>query len=169
MDRHIASAEDLWWPQHRLRFTIAVTLLQVVAAVFFVADSVIDVWMPPARLPSALSWLEIGIALALMAGITLGALLTRRQFLEAGERERIIAVARGAIAEVITDRFAEWSLTAAESDVALFALKGFTIAEIARLRGSAEGTIRAQLSQVYSKAGVSSQALLMASFFEELL
>lgn len=169
MERLAASAEGLSRPRNRLRFTVAVTLLQAVAAVFFVADSLVDARTPPARLPSALSWMEVGIALALLAGITLGALLTRRQFLEAGERERVIAVARGAVAEVIADRFAEWALTAAERDVALFALKGFTIAEISRLRGSAEGTVRAQLSQVYAKAGVSSQALLMASFFEELL
>jgi hypothetical protein len=45
-------------------------------------------------------------------------------FLEADERERVITVARGAVAEVVAQRFAEWALSAAESDVALFALKG---------------------------------------------
>jgi DNA-binding CsgD family transcriptional regulator len=169
MDTPTAFAEDRLRSRKRLRFVVGVTLLQVVAAVFFVADSLVDTQLPPARLPSAMSWLEAGIALALLAGIALGALLTRRMVLEARERERVIAVARGAVAEVVAERFSEWRLTASESDVALFALKGCTIAEIARLRGSAEGTVRAQLSQVYAKAGVSSQAMLMALFFEELL
>jgi DNA-binding CsgD family transcriptional regulator len=153
----------------RLRFVVSVTLLQVVAAAFFVADSLVDTQLPPAQLPSDMSWLEAGIAAALFVGVLLGALQTRRLFIEADERERVITVARGAVAEVIAQRFAEWGLTAAESDVALFALKGCTIAEIARMRGSAEGTVRAQLSQVYAKAGVSSPALLMATFFDELI
>jgi DNA-binding CsgD family transcriptional regulator/uncharacterized protein YneF (UPF0154 family) len=153
----------------RLRFVVSVTLLQVLAAGFFVADSLVDTQLPPAQLPSDMSWFEAGIAAALFVGVLLGALQTRRLFLEADERERVITVARGAVAEVVAQRFAEWALSAAESDVALFALKGCTIAEISRMRGSAEGTVRAQLSQVYAKAGVSSQALLMATFFDELI
>lgn len=169
MNTQSASAEALTAPRERLRFAIAATLLQAVAAVFFVADSLLDARFFPAQEPPALSWMEVAIALALLAGTALGALLTRRLVLEARERERVIAVARGALADVIAERFSSWRLSLAESDVALFALKGCTIAEIADLRGSAEGTVRAQLSQVYAKAGVSSQALLMALFFEDLL
>lgn len=153
----------------RLAFAISVTLVQVVAAIFFVADSLIDTQVPPANLPSDMSWFEAGIALALFVGIVLGAVQTRRLLREAAQREEVIAVARGAVAEVIERRFTEWTLTAAERDVALFAIKGCTIGEIARMRGSAEGTVRAQLSQVYAKAGVSSQALLMSAFFDDLL
>jgi DNA-binding NarL/FixJ family response regulator len=70
---------------------------------------------------------------------------------------------------VVAQRFAQWGLTPAEADVALFALKGFDIAGIADLRGAAQGTVRAQLTQVYSKAGVSSRAGLVALFFDDLL
>ena len=153
----------------RLRFAISVTVIQLIAAGFFVADSLIDTQLPAAQLPSDMSWFEAGIAAALFVGVLLGAIQTRRLFREASERERVITVAQGAVAQVITQRFDEWALTSAESDVALFALKGCTIAEIARMRGSAEGTIRAQLSQVYAKAGVSSQALLMATLIDELI
>lgn len=153
----------------RLGFVISVTLLQVLAATFFVADALIDTQLAPAQVPSDMSWFEAGVAAALFLGVWLGALQTRRLFMEADERERVITVARGAVGEIIIQRFAEWALTPAESDVALFALKGCTIAEIARMRGSAEGTVRAQLSQVYAKAGVSSQAMLMATFFDELI
>ena len=52
---------------------------------------------------------------------------------------------------------------------ALFALKGCDVAEIAQLRGAAQGTVRAQLSQVYAKAGVTSQAGLVSLFLEDLL
>jgi DNA-binding CsgD family transcriptional regulator len=60
-------------------------------------------------------------------------------------------------------------LTAAEADVALFAIKGCDAAEIAHLRGAALGTVRAQLTRVYAKAGVNSQSALVALFLDELI
>jgi uncharacterized protein YneF (UPF0154 family) len=57
---------------------VSVTLLQVLAAGFFVADSLVDTQLPPARLPSDMSWFEVGIAAALFVGVLLGALQTRR-------------------------------------------------------------------------------------------
>ena len=78
-------------------------------------------------------------------------------------------MARGAMAQLIELRFAEWNLTRSESEVALFAIKGSTIPDIARLRGSAEGTVRSQLSQVYAKAGVANQTMLLAVFLDDLI
>lgn len=169
MDGRAAHTDGFVEPQTRLRFVIGVTVLQGLASAFFVADSLIDAQFQPGAEGPAMSWLEAGIAVALLAGIVLGARLIRQMLTEARERERVIALARGAVAEVIAERFAEWSLSASESDVALFALKGCPIAEIAGLRGSAEGTVRAQLSQVYAKAGVTSHTALMALIFDELL
>ena len=71
--------------------------------------------------------------------------------------------------DLICLRFEEWQLAAAKAAVALFALKGCDAPEIARLRGAASGTVRAQLSAVYAKAGVSSQAALVSLFIEDLL
>jgi DNA-binding CsgD family transcriptional regulator len=84
-------------------------------------------------------------------------------------KEQSLANARGALAEHITVRFGEWGLTPGEGDVALFALKGCDVSEIARLRGAAAGTVRSQLSQVYTKAGVTSQAMLVSLFIDDLL
>ena len=80
-----------------------------------------------------------------------------------------MAIASGALADLIEDRFDRWMLTAAEADVALFTLKGFGVAEIAELRNSAAGTVRAQLTRVYAKAGVDSRGALVSLFFDELL
>ena len=105
----------------------------------------------------------------LVMGVFLGAWHMRLLLAEAQRREQALAVAQGALAQHIEARFADWGLTAAESDVALFALKGCDAAEIARLRGAAQGTVRAQLSQVYAKAGVTSQAGLVSLFLDDLL
>lgn len=156
-------------PRRRLRTAVAILVLQALAAAFFIVDSITDVELATNEAFAGLSWLAAAVALALVAAVVMGAVLTRQLFLEARKRDQVIALARGALAEVVTTRFTEWRLSRAEADVGLFALKGCSIAEIAAMRGSAEGTVRAQLSQVYAKAGVSSQSAFIALFVEELL
>ncbi len=155
--------------QRRDRQTLlvaAVVAVQAVAAVFFVADALGDY---TADGLTAHILIEAVIAFALLAGVFIGAAHVRRLLAEAQRREEALAVAQGALADHIAARFADWGLTAAESDVALFALKGCDAAEIATLRGAAQGTVRAQLSQVYAKAGVTSQAGLVSLFLDDLL
>lgn len=144
----------------------AVVAIQALAATFFVADAVGDVAADGVTPHIAI---EALIAFALLAGVVLGARHMQLLVAEARRREHALAVASGALGEHIAGRFAEWGLTPAEADVALFAIKGCDVAEIARLRGAAQGTVRAQLSQVYAKAGVTSQAGLVSLFFEDLL
>lgn len=143
-----------------------VVVVQAMAAVFFVADALGDVTESGITVHIVI---EAVIAFALLMGVFLGAWHMRLLLAEAQRREQALAVAQGALAQHIEARFADWGLTAAESDVALFALKGCDAAEIARLRGAAQGTVRAQLSQVYAKAGVTSQAGLVSLFLDDLL
>lgn len=143
-----------------------VVAVQAVAAVFFVADALGDF---AADGVNAHILIEALIAFALLAGVFVGAAHVRRLLAEAQQREQALDIARGALSEHIAARFADWGLTVAESDVALFALKGCDVAEIAALRAAAQGTVRAQLSQVYAKAGVTSQAGLVSLFLEDLL
>lgn len=154
-------------PQEKQPLLVAVILVvQAVAATFFIADALGDLGDEGL---TAHILLEGLIAFALMAGVATGAWHMRLLLAEARRREQALAIARGALAEHVVARFAEWGLTSAEADVALFALKGCDAAKIAELRGAAQGTVRAQLSQVYAKAGVSSQAGLVSLFFEDLL
>ncbi len=52
---------------------------------------------------------------------------------------------------------------------ALFALKGFSIAEIAALRDTSEGTVKAQTNAIYRKAGVSGRPQFLSLFVEDLM
>jgi DNA-binding CsgD family transcriptional regulator len=70
---------------------------------------------------------------------------------------------------VIEGYFDNWGLTPAEAEVAMLAMKGFDGAEIAEMRGAAKGTVRAQLTRVYAKAGVSNRAQLVSLLVEDLL
>ena len=71
--------------------------------------------------------------------------------------------------ELLEERFADWGLTPAERDVALFAIKGMSTAEIAGLRNTSEGTVKAQTNAIYRKAGVSGRPQLLSLFIEDLM
>lgn len=159
-------------PQPAMRDALApatMMVLQLVAAVYFVVDGVDDLIVQAKQGFSVDLVMECLIAVGLLGGVLLSSryivLLKRELFW----KERSLARARGALADHIALRFREWGLTGGEGDVALFALKGCDVAEIARLRGAASGTVRSQLSQVYAKAGVNSQAALVSLFIEDLL
>lgn len=136
--------------------------LQALAAIYFLADAV---W----ESGSGLAFADLFVGMALLAGTLFAGQMVRRLLAEAERRDAALALARGALADLIQQRFAEWGLSPSEAEVALFALKGCTIADIARVRGSASGTVRSQLSQVYAKAGVSGQPMLMSLFLDELV
>lgn len=150
----------------RIGLVVIVVGIQAIAALFFIADAIGDMASGEFDLHILI---EALIAFALLAGVAIGAWMTKRLLSEAQEREQILAIASGALAEQIELRFRDWKLTGAEAEIALFAIKGCDTAEIARLRGAAQGTVRAQLSHIYSKSGVASQAELVSLFIDDLL
>jgi DNA-binding CsgD family transcriptional regulator len=152
--------------ERRITAIAVVVILQLAATLFFLVDFTGDL-----RAGGMGSHLlaEGGAALALLVGVLFGAGQVRWLVLRARQDEAAVAAAKGALADLARLRFSDWKLTAAEADVALFALKGCDVAEIAALRAAAAGTVRAQLARVYAKAGVRSQSALMALFMEELV
>jgi DNA-binding CsgD family transcriptional regulator len=73
------------------------------------------------------------------------------------------------LAIYIDAQFNAWRLTAAEKDVALMLLKGFSMREISNLRKVSERTTRQQAVTIYSKASIGGRAELSAFFLEDLL
>lgn len=146
-----------------------IVAIQALAAVFFAADAVTDIVLAGAGELGIHAVMELFIAFSLVTGVVTGLWFMRSMLAKERRQDDALAVARGAISQLAQERFKRWGLTVAESEVALFALKGCDIAEIAKLRQSANGTVRAQLSSIYSKAGVSGQAALVSMFLEDLL
>lgn len=70
---------------------------------------------------------------------------------------------------VLEEMSSPWGLSRAETEVALFAVKGFSNKEIADLRGSEVGTVKKQLSNVYRKSGLESRYQLMAYVTDEVV
>ncbi|MGA0540081.1 helix-turn-helix transcriptional regulator [Neotabrizicola sp. VNH66] len=146
-------------------------LLQALCALFFVSDilsALLGLPLPP--LPWELRELmEVSAALGLLAGLALGGLTLWRAMQGRARAEERLRRASAAFMDLLQERFAEWGLTAAERDVALFAIKGLSTAEIAAVRQTSEGTVKAQTAAIYRKAGVSGRPQLLSLFIEDLM
>jgi DNA-binding CsgD family transcriptional regulator len=123
---------------------------------------------------SPISWqtrelLEIGAALGLLLGLGLGANALIRAQRRSAHVERQLRAASGAFMELLEERFDEWSLTPAEREVALFAIKGLSLSEIAGVRETSEGTVKAQTNAIYRKAGVTGRPQLLSLFIDDLM
>jgi len=149
----------------------AILTLQGLCALFFVSDillSVLGVYAAP------ISWqsreiLELGAAFGLIAGLGLGAFALAGALRDARISRARLRRASVSFGELVEERFDDWRLTPAERDVALFALKGLGTAEIARIRGTSEGTAKAQTAAIYRKAGVNGRGELLSLFIEDLI
>ena len=155
---------------HRV-LVLLLLVLQVAFAAFFVSDillTIVGVRAEPVSWQTR-EFLEIGAALGLLLGGVLGAVALSRTKAKSDEAEARLAELSGAFSDLMDKRFGDWDLTAAERDVALFAIKGMTTREIADLRNTSEGTVKAQCNAIYRKAGVSNRYQLVSLFVEELI
>ena len=146
----------------------ALIVVNIVCAAFFLADVVADFESLAAGEGRHLV-VEAIASVGLMLGT--GFLLTelRRLLQRNATMESGLRTARGEMIAVIEQFFLEWKLTDSERDVAFLVVKGLDNDEIATVRGTAAGTIRAQCAAVYRKAGVSGRAQLLSLFVDHLL
>lgn len=157
-------------PNRGVGFLWGLLLLQLLCAVFFLYDAFAD------RFDSMKSWpmLEnLTLESLIVAALVFGLIFTAHEIHQVLGRQRRMAqqlqVASGAFVQVLEEHFDKWSLTPSERDVALLAIKGFSIADMARVRNTKEGTIKAQCNAIYRKADVSGRTQLLSLFIEELL
>ncbi|WP_245890891.1 helix-turn-helix transcriptional regulator [Albidovulum aquaemixtae] len=146
-------------------------MVQALCAVFFVSDivfSVLGIYAQPISWQSR-EMLELGAALGLSLGVCVGAVLLLRTLRDKRRAETRLRRASGAFLDLIEERFGEWGLTPAEREVALFAIKGFSTLEIAELRQTSEGTVKAQTNAVYRKASVGGRSQLLSLFIDDLI
>ena len=150
---------------------VPLLLVQGICALFFTWDILSSLF---GVRTVTVSWelyeiLEIGAALSLILGVVVSGRLLALSLKRAARAEESLRLARGAFSDVLAERFAAWGLTPAERDVALFAIKGLSTAEIAGLRGTSEGTVKAQTAAIYRKAGVTGRPQLLSLFVDELM
>jgi DNA-binding CsgD family transcriptional regulator len=146
---------------------MALIAAQVVCALVFFVDVTRDMaelggadW---GLLPEALASLALFVGIAFEA-VYLVHLLRRKASLE-----RSVGLASSALQGVIDSHFDEWKLTASERDVAGLMVKGLSISEIAGVRGSAEGTVKAHLNAIYRKANARNRAEVLSHIMDTLI
>lgn len=153
-------------------------LVQLACAVVFTYDILTAFFLLPAH---TLNWqlrevVDVAAALGLLGGVALGTFTLWRVVQERNDAERArdaaedrLRRASTAFRHLLDERFAAWEFTPAERDVALFALKGLSLADIARLRDTTEGTVKTQTNAIYRKAGVTGRPQFLSLFIEDLL
>ncbi len=153
----------------------SVTLFLIGSIVFFVFDATSDIYervvarKTPGFLDLTHLFFELFSAAALILAVRV--LVHQLRWLQARNTEQAqsLEFLRGEFAGFTQGKFDEWSLTSAERDIAMYMLKGLSTAEIAAARSTAEGTVKAQTSNIFRKTGVASRMELMSLFMDEFL
>ncbi|MBY6065930.1 helix-turn-helix transcriptional regulator [Leisingera aquaemixtae] len=152
---------------------IAVIAVQALCAAVFLGDMIADLGGLEAgeaehgEGPHA--YIEGLAALALAAAIVIETRILLWLLRRKAHLEETLNAAQAAVQDVIDAEFANWGLTPAELDVATFLVKGLSTAEIAAMRGSAEGTVKAQLNAIYRKSGTGNRAELMSLLIDTMM
>ena len=152
-----------------------VTLILILSVIFFIFDVASDVYeriiasSAPSLLDLTHLFFEVFSAGPLILAIRI--LVRQLRWLEERntQQSESLSFLRGEMDSYMHGKFDEWSLTSAERDIAMYMLKGLSIAEIAAARSTAEGTVKAQTSNIFRKTSVASRLELMSLFMDEFL
>ncbi len=151
------------WP------VVTLIILQALCIVIFMGDVISDLLPKGLRgLADPANLSEIAASFGLWLGLAFESLVLWRLLGRQHRMQQSLNVASGALSELMEGYFRTWALTPTEADVAAFTIKGFSIAEIAQFRGSAEGTIKTHLNAIYRKSGVTGRAQLVSVLVEDL-
>lgn len=112
-----------------------------------------------------------GVVLVVIVAVQGG--VARRRKAEMLDKERELEEIRDKAAEQasgekreIDRQLHEWSLSAAEIEIAWMILKGLQFKEIAAARGTSERTVRQQAQTIYAKSGMANRTEFAAHFLE---
>ncbi|SEP64488.1 helix-turn-helix transcriptional regulator [Thalassovita taeanensis] len=145
-------------------------LVQSFAAVFFLSDTIADFWTEGfVTDPDDHMFLETVASLSLVVSVLFEVRYLMQMLRRQAHMSRGLSIATGALHDLMESFFRDWRLTPAEQDVAMFVIKGMSISDIAQLRGSAEGTVKAHLNAIYRKADVSGRGELVSLLIEDLM
>ena len=149
---------------------ILLVVIQALCASFFAIDIIRD-FKETGAYASSVNHLNIEtlatVSLLFAIGFEISFIMTllRRK----AHLENSVSVATSAIHDVIEAHFDHWGLTNSEKDVATFLVKGLGIAETARMRGCAEGTVKSHLNAIYRKSGTHNRAELLSLIIDSMM
>ncbi|NNF73229.1 MAG: helix-turn-helix transcriptional regulator [Rhodobacteraceae bacterium] len=145
--------------------------LQAVSAFFFVGELWTEI-LGLRTTPIPYAWQELIQVLAsigIITGVIASGVFVRRGLDYMHELDRQVDVAAGNYETHLTEIFDGWGLSPSEKSVAIYAMKGFSNAEIAGFRQTSVATIKSQTNAIYRKSGLGNRPQLISFLVEELL
>lgn len=146
------------------------SVLLLSCSVFFAVDVVVDVSTGEGN--GLVASVHLIVETIATLSILFSLVFLRDYIRMNGEREAEIldslSELKKGLNHLILKRIDELCLTPAEAEVAVLTIKGLSILEIAELRNTSSGTVKAQQHSVYQKAGVKSRAELILNCIEEV-
>lgn len=145
--------------------------IQFLSALFFLGE----MWTEVLGLRSfALPWqvqefIQVFASVGLLLGVVVGVVALRRSQRRVEDLGRQMDVVSGRFQSQVRDLFAGWDLTPSEREVAIYAMKGFSNAEIGALRGTSASTVKSQLNAIYRKSGLDGRRQLISCLVDELI
>jgi DNA-binding CsgD family transcriptional regulator len=152
------------------RVLIALIAVQATSAAFFIVDVMADFRvLGPHAAVQLHFYIESAATVSLVAAIFFEVNYLLRLLRREAHLENSLRIAGSAIHDVIEAEFEGWRLTPAEQDVATFLVKWLNTAEIAEMRGSAEGTVKAHLNAIYRKSGTRNRAEMLSVLIDTIM
>lgn len=144
---------------------------QLLGTVFFVGELWSEIlglrsWTVPFQWQE---FIQIFASIALVLGTVAGIGFIRFSQSEMRRMNTQIEAVSGQFHDHIHAQFRKWAFSPSESAVAIYAMKGFSNAEIAEFRGTSAATVKSQMNAVYRKAGLANRQQLISFLVEELL
>lgn len=154
---------------------ILATTLLCISMAYFALDVVIELidHLNESAWYSRSELIHLVFELAAVGGLSFGVFLsmsyTKLLQKKASQDMKTIQAFTGQFDEITHRQFEKWGLTDAERDVAQFTLKGLSWAEIADLRQTSVGTVKAQTNAIFNKSNLRSRTDFLGFFLEEFL
>ncbi len=148
--------------------------------IFFAAFSAIDLYFDRQHVLSAHFLIEAAGLLCCMVGLVylwrgfefrlrradqnIDQLIAERDAFKKRHRQTLAEMKRA-----IEEQFGQWRLSAAERKLAEDLIRGYSVDQIAAMRGKSPNTVRNQSVQLYAKTGMTGRSDLAAFFLQEIL
>jgi DNA-binding CsgD family transcriptional regulator len=112
---------------------------------------------------------EILASIGLVSGVVAAVLYLRASRALISQMDRQIGAMTGDFHSQLMQQFRDWRLSPSESEIAIYAMKGYSNAEIGDLRNTSAATVKGQMNSIYRKSGVANRQQLISLLVEEFL
>ncbi|MEM6826069.1 MAG: helix-turn-helix transcriptional regulator [Pseudomonadota bacterium] len=158
--------------EHRkLAMLYCVFAIQALSAFFFLGELWTEILgLRKTPIPYAYrEVIQIFASFGVVIGVLASGMLVRRGLERMDALNRQVEVATGNFETHLYAQFSAWRLSPSEQSVMIYAMKGFSNAEIAEFRSTTSATVKSQMNAIYRKSGLQNRQQLISFLVEELL